>query len=257
MTRFSVLLAAALLAPTLAHADFRIVYPNEIDQGELEIEHNGSSTFDRRPDVRNARSYTLEIGTGLTSWWKTELELGFEREAGTNQPTILTDVVTENLFRLTEPGENFFDVGFYVEYGQSVTRGARAAPNQVTFGPAISKDIGRTTSTLNLFFTRQLGPGQTTQGLDFTYAWQTRWNIWRPLSPAIEIYGDAGVLGSSPRLAQQQLLIGPVGVGSLPLNDLGLGKAGKLKYEIGWLFGTTSASPQGALRWRMEVEIPF
>jgi hypothetical protein len=65
------------------------------------------------------------------------------------------------------------------------------------------------------------------------------------------------VLGSSPRLAQQQLLIGPVGVGSLPLSDLGLGKAGKLKYEIGWLFGTTSASPHGALRWRMEVEIPF
>ena len=67
---------------------------------------------------------------------------------------------------------------------------------------------------MNLFFTRQLGPDQTTQGLDFTYAWQSRWNIWAPLSPAVEIYGDAGTLGNMPRLSQQQLLVGPVGVGA-------------------------------------------
>ena len=60
----------------------------------------------------------------------------------------------------------------------------------------IAKDIGRTTHTLNLFVTRQLGPDQTSHGLDFSYAWQSRWNIWAPLSPAIEIYGDAGTLGS-------------------------------------------------------------
>ena len=60
----------------------------------------------------------------------------------------------------------------------------------------IAKDIGRTTHTMNLFFTRQLGPDQTSQGLDFSYAWQSRWNLWAPLSPAIEIYGDTGTLGS-------------------------------------------------------------
>jgi hypothetical protein len=161
------------------------------------------------------------------------------------------------MFQLTEPGRYFADLGFYVEYGQSLTRGQYASSNQVTFGPVIAKDIGRTTTTINLFFTRQLGPDQTTQGLDFSYAMQTRWNIWQPLSPAIEVYGDTGVLGSVPRLSQQQLLVGPVGVGSLRLAQLGLGSAGKLKYEAGWLFGTTPASPQGALRWRLELEIPF
>jgi hypothetical protein len=30
-----------------------------------------------------------------------------------------------------------------------------------------------------------------------------------------------------------------------------------LKYEIGWLFGATEASPNGTLRWRLEMEIPF
>jgi hypothetical protein len=121
----------------------------------------------------------------------------------------------------------------------------------------ISKDIGRFTHTVNLFLTRELGPDQDTHGLDFSYAWQSRWNIWAPLSPAIEIYGDSGVIGQSPKLNQQQILIGPVGVGALQLYDLGLGHAGKLKYEIGWLFGATQASPNGTLRWRLELEIPF
>jgi hypothetical protein len=259
MMRSSIGMAAALalLAPVAARADFRVVSPYEIDLGELELEHNGSSVFDRRPDQRGATSYTAEIGTGLTPWWHSELELGFDRAPGDNQPTLLTAAVWENMFQLTEPGRYFVDAGFYVEYGQSLTRGAAAGSNQVTFGPVIAKEIGRFLHTVNLFFTRQLGPDQTSQRLDFSYAWQSRWNIWRPLSPAIEVYGDTGTVGNVPRLALQQLLVGPVGVGSLQLSQLGLGRAGKVKYEIGWLFGTTPVTSRGVLRWRLELEIPF
>ena len=96
-----------------------------------------------------------------------------------------------------------------------------------------------------MFLTRELGPDQTTHGLDFSYAWQTRWNIWAPFSPAIEAYGDMGVIGSTPGFSRQQLLVGPVGVGVLKLNELGLGHAGNLKYEIGWLVGTTPATSRG------------
>ena len=250
-------LIAALIVPSAAHASFHLFSPNGIDYGELEFEHNGSASFHRNPDLSGAQSHTIEFGTGLTPWWNSELEFGFDREPGFNAPTLLTQIVTENMFQLTQPGQYFADFGFYIEYGQSVTTGKHAGPNQLTFGPAIAKDIGRTTTTVNLFFTRQLGPNQTSQRLNFTYAWQTRWNIWQPLSPAIEIYGNAGPVGAMPKFSQQQLLIGPVGVGSLRFEQLGLGKAGKLKYEIGWLFGTTSASPQGVLRWRLEVGIPF
>ena len=251
------LLATALLAPLRARADYHVVSPYEIDLGELEIEHNGDAAFDRRPSLSGAQSYTTELGTGLTEWWHSEIELGFDREPGPGQPTLLTQVVWENMFQLTEPGEEFADLGFYIEYGQSLTRGAAAASNQITFGPVIGKDIGRTTTMVNLFFTRQLGPDQTSQGLDFSYAWQTRWNLWGPLSPAVEIYGDTGTLGGMPGLSQQQLLAGPVAVGSIHLDQLGLGHAGKLKYELGWLFGATSATAAGTLRWRLELEIPF
>jgi hypothetical protein len=81
--------------------------------------------------------------------------------------------------------------------------------------------------------------------------------VWAPLSPAVEIYGDSGVIGHWPKLSQQPLLVGPVAVGVLQLHDLGLGHAGRIKYETGWLFGATDSSPQGTLRWRLELEIPF
>lgn len=259
MTRRVLALAAALalLVPLAAHADYHIFSPYEIDFGELEIEHNGDAVFDNRPDQRGATSYTSEWGTGLTPWWHSEIEFAFNRAPGDNQPTLLTQVVTENMFQLTEPGEALVDSGFYFEYGQSTTTGRNAAANEVTFGPALAKDIGRTTHTLDLFLTRQLGPDQTDHGYDFSYEWQSRWNIWAPLSPAVEIYGDAGPLGNWPKLPRQQLLVGPVGIGALKLNALGLGHAGELRYEVGWLFGATQASANGTLRWRLEVEIPF
>jgi hypothetical protein len=255
--QFALAAALVLVAPAGGHADYHLVSPSEIDLGELEIEHNGDAVFDNRANQIGATSYTTELGTGLTSWWHSEIELGFDRAPGGNEPTLLTQAVWENMIELTEPGERFADLGFYFEYGQSTTTGHNAAANEITFGPVIAKDIGRTTHTMNLFLTRQLGPDQTSQGLDFSYAWQSRWNIWAPLSPAIEIYGDTGTLGSVPRLSQQQLLTGPVGVGLLSLHDLGLGHAGNLKYEIGWLFGATPATAHGTLRWRLEVEIPF
>ncbi len=249
--------ALALLAPAASLADFHIRSPSDIGFGELEIEHNGDAVFDHRANQTGAASYTIEVGTGVTPWWHTEIELGFNRDPGYGQPTLLNAAVWENTMQLAEPGEAFFDSAIYMEYGQSLTSGSHAGPNEVTFGPLIAKEIGRTVHTLNLFVSRQLGPNQTSQGLDLSYAWQSRWDVWEPLSPAIEIYGDTGALGSVPQLGQQELLAGPVGVGSVHLNDLGLGHAGRIKYELGWLFGATQGSPRGVLRWRLELEIPF
>lgn len=259
MIRYIVGLAAvlAVLAPGRARADYHVVSPYEIDLGEIEIENNADAVFDRRPDQTKATSYTAELGTGLTPWWHSELELGFDRNPGQQEPTLLTQAVWENMMQITEPGESVADFGFYFEYGQSTTRGVNAGSNEFTFGPVIAKQIGRFVNTVNLFLTRQLGPDQTSQGLDFSYAWQTEYKIWAPLSPAVEVYGDAGTLGASPKLSQQQLLAGPVAVGVLTLNELGLGRAGNFKYEAGWLFGATDASAHGTLRWRLEVELPF
>ncbi len=249
--------ALALLAPAAAHADYYLISPYEIDLGELELEHNGDSVFDNRPGQTRAASYTAEFGTGLTPWWHSELEFGFDRAPGAAQPTLLSQLVTENMFQLTEPGQAPVDLGFYFEYGQSLTTGVNAASNEVTAGLVAGKSIGHTLHLLNLLFSHEFGPDQSSQGTYVTYAWQSRWVLWEPLSPAIEVYGGPGIMGAFPRLTQQQLLAGPVGVGALKLHDLGLGSGGKIKYEVGWLFGATDASPRNVLRWRLELELPF
>ena len=163
------------------------------------------------------------------------------------------------MFQLTEPGEYFLDTGFYFENPASRPRpgGTPLRMRQRSDSADRQGYPASFTHTLNLFLTRQFGPDQTSHGLEITYAWQSRWNIWAPLSPAIEFYGDAGELGNSPSFSRQQLIVGPVGVGSLRLDQLRLGHGGNLKYELGWLFGATDASARGTLRWRLEVEIPF
>ena len=254
---FAVAAALILLGSAPAWADFHVESPDEIDLGEIEIEHNADASFDARTRLGGAQSYTIEVGTGLTSWWHSEIEVGFDREPGFNESTLLTQLVTENTFQITEPGEYFADLAFYVEYGQTLTRGRNAGANEVTFGPLIQKDIGRTTHTVNLFLTRELGPDQDTHGYDFSFAWQSRWNLWAPLSPAVEIYADTGVIGQSPSFANQQWRAGPVAVGVLNFHQLGLGNAGQFKYELGWLVGLTPGTPEGTLRWRLEMEIPF
>ena len=51
---------------------------------------------------------------------------------------------------------------------------------------------------------------------------------------------------------QQQHFLGPVAVGAVNFAPYG-----KLKYEVGYMFGLTPATPRGAIRWRLEYEIAF
>lgn len=243
-----------LLAATPARADYHIFSPYEIDLGELEIEHNGDAQFDRTVTKDGAQSYTLELGTGLTPWWHSEVEFSFDREPGQGVPTRMTSLVTENMMQITEPGEAWADYGVYFEYGQGTAKGL---PNQFTIGPVIGKDIGRTGNILNLFVSRQLGPNQDSHGLDLSYAWQTKWRLWEPLSPAVEIYGDTGTLTHMLGLNREELLAGPVLVGAVPIKGFSSTRTGRFKYELGYLFGLTGGTPASTLRWRLELEIPF
>lgn len=245
----SAVAAILMLAPIAARADYHIRSPDEIDQGEIEIEHNGAAIIDTDASRDGARAYTAEIGYGVNSWWHPELELGMSREPGPGEHTKVDSVVWENTIRFTEPGEYWADLGFYGEYGVATLDKSADA---VLWGPLVQKDIGRTTHTLNVLFENQVGPNKDAHGTDLQYAWQSRWNLWRYASPAIEIYGDAGQIDRIPGFEAQQFLAGPVVLGSISL-----GSIGRLKYELGTLAGLTHASPDGVVRWRVEIERRF
>ena len=65
----SVLLAVAVVMPSVARAEFKVRYPN-IDYREIEIENNASYTFDKRANGNNHDlSFPTEIGVGVLPFW--------------------------------------------------------------------------------------------------------------------------------------------------------------------------------------------
>jgi len=249
MKRF---ITAALLFAGAARADeLRLVSPNEIDYREIEIEHEGSAGFDRSPGRDGGRIYSLDVGTGVTRWWHVGAELDYEREAGPDRPTRVDGVQLETLIRLTEPGEGWLDAGLYAEYDRSSLH-SRENPDGALVGGVFLKDIGRTTHTLDLFFDKAFSPDEDVSGVRFSYAWQSRWNIWRQFAPAVEVFGQAGRVDQPDRFERGQLIAGPVATGTFLLGPLG-----RLRYEAGYLFGATEASPSGTVRWKVDMEIPL
>ncbi|HVM80926.1 MAG TPA: FTR1 family protein [Stellaceae bacterium] len=235
---------AGALSP--ARADFQVRSPT-VEYQEVEFEHNGDTTFDRRNSGKsNDQSYTFSIGYGVTSWWMTELEAETAAPPGEN---LKYDATTwENTFQLTETGEYWADLGFFFEYSHAHQKGD---PESVTFGPLVQKEIGSTLHTFNLLFEKEMGSGAS-DGTGLQLAWQSLWRINQYASPGIEYYGEIDDLGHPGKPADQQHRIGPVVVGAVafPPN-------GKIKYEVGYLFGLTDATERGAVRWKFEYEAHF
>jgi hypothetical protein len=105
--------------------------------------------------------------------------------------------------------------------------------------------------TLNLLFENQIGLHRT-DATDFTPAWQSRWRLHPLFEPGFEYYGNIGDISSPGKLAEQQHRVGPVLVGLFDTEGFG-----KLKYELGYLFGLTRATENGAVRWKLEYEFRF
>jgi hypothetical protein len=124
----------------------------------------------------------------------------------------------------------------------------------VELGLLFQKQYYQTLHTLNLFWEKPVG-AQAEPVDTFQYAWQTRYLLNRYFQPGIEIYGEIEDLNRPGSFNQQQFRAGPMFAGSVSLADM-FG-VGKLKYEAGYLFGATSATEQGTLRTRLEIEIPF
>ena len=244
-------LAAAMsfAAPLGANAEFKLRYPN-IDEGEVEIEHNYSTTFDSRSQNNGRQSSPTEIGMGVLPFWFVELEGEFSKEPGNKWGFDATTF--ESYFMLTEPGKYWLDFSIFAEYSAAAHRSTDA--DSVTIGGLFQKQDMKWLHTLNLYWAKEVGPNASTAD-GFQYAWQTRYLLDPLFQPGIEIYGQIDDLSHAGPFNEQQFRVGPMFAGSYGLGDI-LGK-GKLKYEVGYLFGATPATEQGTLRTRLELEIPF
>ena len=93
-----------------------------------------------------------------------------------------------------------------------------------------------------MFFTREVRPGRSDRTGLFA-AWQSRLQVDPRFEPGVEIYYNVEDIGWPGRLADQELLTGPMVHDAYALRHFGL--RGAIKYEAGHLFGARRDSPRG------------
>jgi hypothetical protein len=247
----AIFLFAALGAASTVHAQFKLRYPI-VDYREFEIEHFADTTFGpAKSGQSNNQRYTTEYGFGALSNWF--VELGNELQALNGENITYDATEIENYLQLTPTGKYFGDLALFGEFEYPAHR---ADAKSYTFGPLAQTELGAIAGysalhTVNFLFTKTVG-NNSTEATQFNIAWQSRLLINSYIQPGFEYYSQINEILNPGKPAEQQHRIGPVLVGLKNFAPYGT-----LKYELGYLFGLTSTTERGAIRWRLEYEIPF
>ena len=237
--------AAAVLP---ASADFKVQSP-DAETGEFAIEPIGDIVHDPNPAHSGELSSVQEFEWGVNGFWRTEIELEQEREAGPGQSIRFAQVTWENIFQFAERGRYWIDAGFFAEFGKSTLADTA---NEVTFGPIFRKEIFHTINTVNLFLQKDVGGPYAAGRPAFLYAWETRLALGTPIEPGFQAYGRPSSFEGFNSGWPQDNRIGPQLFGTI--HDIG---PGSLKWNAGVLFGIRPWAPLVTFRWQAEYEIHF
>lgn len=209
-----------------------------VEKGELSAEANLNYDFDHRKDMDNYFSQVVGFEYGLTDWWQTELSAEIEKENGDSDQ--LTNYKFENVFAPWKPGENWMDVGLYVE----LEKGAHSGdPNNFETKLLLEKDLGKFANTANLKLEHEFGPHHE-ESWGSGMALQTKYRYNEMFEPGLEYYADFGTFDEKPSFSDQSHQFGPVA----------LGKIGNVKYDTGVLFGVSQAAPDATVKLNLEYE---
>ena len=223
------------------------VYSPYVEKGELEIEARSHIDNDKDNSKDGARQDKYEIGYGLTDWWFSSIFV--EKERGDGESLHHSATAWENIFQLTERGKYWLDSGLYLEYEDPANA---ADPNKLEAKLLLEKPIGRFINTANIILEREVGGGASND-VGLSLAWRTKYKLMPTFEPGIELYSDLGQLDAIRANNTQKTQLGPVISGKYSLGD---GRS-KLVYEAGYLFGLSSASPDGSVKWLLEYEYVF
>jgi hypothetical protein len=242
---------ARLLAPVVvvgaatAHAaDFKI-NPPSIDQGELSVEDNSAVIVSRGRSTDTTHSHFAELGYGIIDFWWTEVEGHWESgEDGFK----FRSVDFENAFRLVRQDSWWPETALFIEYDQATVR---ESTNGATLGGLFRKDFGPSSTVFNILFDYNIGRNAVT-GVQLRYTGISTWQIVPALAPGIEVFGDAGRVGSFVNPTGQDHRLGPALSGAVDIEGVG-----EFGYNLAYLFGLTPTSPNGTLVWRLEFDRRF
>jgi hypothetical protein len=246
---FGFVLVPAVIFGRAHHADAADlkVYSPIVEEGEFAIETRGNVTFDNSRDKDNAQNFHHEIEYTPTDFWHTALIGEMEKEAEGSLKYEAT--AWENIFQLFPQGQQWLDLGLYVEYEHAKQHGAADA---LEWKILAEKNVGRLTFTVNPIFEKEVG-GNASKSVEFKYAARVKYRLMPQLEPAVEAYGDIGEVRRVDPSDDQRHQVGPVLLGRFRLND-----TSAISYEAGYLFGLTSGgSADGTFKWLLELEHYF
>jgi hypothetical protein len=213
-----------------------------VNKGEAEIELQGN--LDSGGDSAKDGGYELKtgVGYGVTDHWFVKIKSEWEREA--QERLRHKAVALENRFQILPQGEYILDLGFYAEY--ELTTQADAA-EEITFGPILRSDVGNWRLTANPFVAVEVG-AHSEKPPEFKYGLQGLYLFQLIAAFGIEAYGT---VADKPQ-DEQKHQVGPVVTGKISAKNLGL--LGKFGYEVGALFGLTTAAADQTYRFKLEYE---
>ena len=240
--------AICLTMALTAAAEFKVQYP-DAETGEFSIEPIGDIGRDPKRAHSGELSSVQEFEYGVNGFWRTELELEQERDAGPGASMHFSAVTWENILQLTQRGEHWADSGFFFEFSKNTLADS---PNGVTFGPIFRKEFFHTINTVNLFLEHDVGPGWASGRPGFIYAWETRIALGTPIEPGFQAYGQPSGFEPFNSGWPQDNRIGPQLFGTI--SNIG---PGSLRWNGGILFGIRPWAPRETWRWQAEYEIHF
>lgn len=215
------------------------VYSPIVVKGEKEIEILGEYDHDKRAEKDKFQQEKWALGYGVTDNWFTEIYGEVEKEH-IDPHFSFTALEWENRFQLAEQGKYFIDPGFIVEYEASFKD---KTPSKMAFGPLFEKQVGSWVHTTNWIFTREVGPNQLKK-MQGKVGWSTKYLLNPLFDPGFEYHADFGVMRKHNDYDAQSHQVGP--------NFYG--KVGKMRYDVGYLFGISATAPHGAFKWIFEYE---
>jgi hypothetical protein len=239
-------LGVVLLLSPPALADFDIDPPT-VEQGVLELELFGQRSFDNRTDKNNEQQHKFEFSYGVNSWWQTGIETRVKKEPGSKLKYDAT--AWENIIQLTPQGKFWLDLGLKLEYEHPVEHDD---PDEVEVKLLLEKEIDPLVVTANFNFARAIGQNAG-KGIEFGYALRAKYPWKREVQFGVEAFGEPGRLTGFEPVSEQEHAVGPVVLGKFNV----AGMPGGFKYTAGYLFGLTSGTAKGTVKWKFEYEIPF
>ena len=234
------LVAAALAAAAPARAADIKINPPSIEEGEIDIEDNSQVVLNRGRSTDAGQTHFGELAYGIRDWWWTEVETHWDDgHKGLRSRTL----DFENAIRLRPQDEYWPESAVFIEYDHAVDG---VSPETATAGGVFQKDVGPSSTVLNVLFDHDLGRNALT-GVRLRYTGVSTWKIADPLAPGVEFFGVPGKLLNFDRASAQDHRIGPVLTGAAKVEGLG-----EFGYTAGYLFGLSPGAPHSTLIWRLE-----